>query len=674
MPRVARAALRAVLAALSLTAAVEHAQAQAPIEAADPTAPEDGVEVVVTGERSLRRGRRDRTSASTVLDRRALRAPGKTSADILTDAPGIQVARRGAGSDLATATLRGATSAQTPVYVAGVRVNDDLTGTADLSLVPTFMLHSVEIYRGGAPAEADRFGLGGAVFFEPRLPRGTHAGGGATVGSFGYHQTWLGASSGSGDTAAIVAVGREAATNDYPFVDDRGTRFDTSDDAEVRRVNADYESFSAWSVARTKLDSARVTAVVHALGREQGVTGLSVIPARDARGRAQRALGAIRAEVPCDSARTCRFDLQTSVLVTRLGLLDPARELGLGTTGQHVAAERFAQRAGVAADLAPEVAIGTFVDQGFDQLRVERVEAPGARARRTSTRLAASATLKPATALELTTVAALLREETAGGQRPSDDDAGTFDGSLRGGARADLAPITLFANAGRYVRTPTLGELYGVSGSARGNPLLAPEQGVNADLGGRLDADGDDFSFAAEVWAFARFASDLIAYRRTALGATTPFNVDTARVLGAEAVGSLDLWRHVQLDLVLTALDPRDTSDGVSRDRDLLPFIARLTMVPSVRVYAERPLDAVHLSHASLGARLLHRSSRVADPAGLIVLDALTTLELDLMLLFADDKIAVRGRVENVTDDRATDVVGFPLPGRGGYASAEVWW
>ena len=71
----------------------------------------------------------------------------------------------------ATAAVRGATALDTPVYLAGVRLNDDVGGTADLSLVPLWLIHHVEIYRGHAPLHADRLAPGGAICFSASAPR-----------------------------------------------------------------------------------------------------------------------------------------------------------------------------------------------------------------------------------------------------------------------------------------------------------------------------------------------------------------------------------------------------------------------------------------------------------------------------------------------------------------------
>src|SRR5262249_20690611 len=122
---------------------------------------DDDAHVVVHGTGPTS-GPRDRTAASTTVAGEELRRPGASAAEVLARVPGVQVTRTGSSSDLSTAAIRGATSAETPVYLAGVRLNDDLTGTADLSTVPLYMIQRVEVYRGNAPLDADRLGIGGA--------------------------------------------------------------------------------------------------------------------------------------------------------------------------------------------------------------------------------------------------------------------------------------------------------------------------------------------------------------------------------------------------------------------------------------------------------------------------------------------------------------------------------
>src|SRR5262245_40523096 len=98
----------------------------------------------VRGE-SLATPPKEPSMAGSVIREERLRAPGLEASDVLRTQPGVAVLDTGGYGSLSTASIRGATAAETPVYLAGVRLNDDVGGTADLSLVPLWMVHRVEI-------------------------------------------------------------------------------------------------------------------------------------------------------------------------------------------------------------------------------------------------------------------------------------------------------------------------------------------------------------------------------------------------------------------------------------------------------------------------------------------------------------------------------------------------
>jgi vitamin B12 transporter len=107
---------------------------------------------------------------------------------------------------------------------------------------------------------------------------------------------------------------------------------------------------------------------------------------------------------------------------------------------------------------------------------------------------------------------------------------------------------------------------------------------------------------------------------------------------------------------------------------DLIPYQSRLVATARTELYVRRPLGGSALERTAIGGRVSHRSSRVADAAGLIVLDAQTSFDLDLTVLLLSERIALRAAAENVFDARRFDVLGFPLPGRSYHAAAEAWW
>jgi iron complex outermembrane receptor protein len=126
--------------------------------------------------------------------------------------------------------------------------------------------------------------------------------------------------------------------------------------------------------------------------------------------------------------------------------------------------------------------------------------------------------------------------------------------------------------------------------------------------------------------------------------------------------------------LSVSLLDPRDVSPGRTTTSDLLPYKSRLTLSSLVELYAEQLLPALEIDRAALGARVHHRSSSVADPAGLIEIAAQTTFDLELGVMLADRRLALRAAVENALDASHVDILNYPLPGRRFYASAELWW
>ena len=666
------------LAALASSGAARADEDESKQDSGDTATPmPEPIDVTVRGQRlGAPVSRRDPTAASTVVTGEDLRQPGVTAAGALSRVPGVQVTRSGSGAELATASIRGATSAQTPVYLAGVALNDDVTGTADLSTVPLWMLHRIEVYRGNAPEHADQLGIGGAVFFEPRLPQRSEIGIGQEVGSFGARGTWVAATAASQSSAALVGLRRDASRGDYPFLDDRGTRFTTDDDREVRRENADFTSYDAWAIGRQSMGpSTQITSVVHALDREQGVTGLAVVPARHARARVQRLLGAVSARSSCGDEDACQLELSSAIVRSGSRIADPSRELTLLTTSLHSAGTRFVQHVRVQQRFGQAVKLGVSARRAYEQLGIDRMGGASLRSQRQATRFGLSSTVDGPG--ELSWIGLLAGElHDTDGSGPAARSQVELSGRL--GVRwQPTRAWTVLANAGRYTRVPSLGELYGVSPVVLGNSDLTPERGVSVDAGVRVEPrDGDPrgLSGYGEVFGFARTVDALIAFERSSFGVVRPFNVGSARLIGAEAMAGLLALDVLRSELSVTVLDPRDTSGTSQGANDILPFRSRLIASDIVELFTEPSAHPGGLDRAAVGARVSYRASQYADRAGLVVIEAQTALDLELSSQWLERRLAARVAARNVLDARQFDTVGYPLSGRSLHASVEAWW
>ena len=627
---------------------------------------EPETEIVVSGHKSTRPLAEPTLSASRIAAEELAR-PGASAAAVLRHVPGVQVSETGASSDLATASVRGATSAQTPVYLAGIRLNDDVTGTADLSLIPLWMLERADVYRGNAPADADHLGIGGAIYFEPRLPRVNRVRAGAQVGSFGERAGWLGAEIARRDDAALVAVRRAGARNDYSYRDDRGT-VDPADDRSRARPNADSADWDLWAVGRTSLSrhGARLTTVFNALDREQGVSGLAAMPALRSRAHSTRLLAGLSAKVPCGSDPRCVITLGSQASSASLRLSDPDRELGLLAPRLDSHGTRFAESARVLLRGAVLRAVfGANVE--FERLALSGATSLGATRSTLSGRVGLSAALTSQT--EVSLLSRLTCDRTRGTEPARDCADLTPEGRL--GLRQRWGAFELRTNLARYVRVPTLAELYGISAVVRGSSQLLPEQGFGWDLGARWEAPLGPVWAYLDAFGFARTVSNLIAFRRSSLGAVQPFNVGRARILGAELEAGAAYAEQLRVALALTLLDPRDTTAGRTLQNDLVPYQSRIQ--GSLLVGGSIDPELRPVRRVGLDARLGHRGSRLADPAGLLVLPASTVLDLGASLVFGrDSEISLRAALDDVFDARHFDFIGYPVPGRTWHLSCEA--
>lgn len=637
------------------------------------TAARAETEVVVQGNRLERRSPRDPTAHSTVFRRQELTMPGASAATIVSRSPGAQVQRTGAASEAATLSLRGGPSSQLPVYLGSIALNDEVTGAADLSLMPLFFIERVEVYRGHAPSFADRLGLTGALVIEPRLPRRSEWYGGASVGSYGATTLYTGGGVGNEHSSSLVALQRTTAANDYPYWDNRGTVKNPLDDRRVLRQNADAETLELWATGQYRPTSTtRLRWLVHGLEREQGVTGLSIIPAHHARARTTRELGALTATLACRANRSpddCNIELQSQWQRTTFGFDNPFLELGYRVSHVDSSSTRASERLRLNHRVLRQWSLGWLLgaDVGaLDWLNRGDV-ALGAQRRSGLFGINSSVAATP----ELIIVAL--------GRLPIDNTIAEGVGRWQnlpsgrlGASYALTSNLSLLANVGSYGRVPTLAELYGISANVRGNPQLRAERGLSEDFGLRWRWFQGSLGGNAEAVVYHQRTSDLVAWQRTSFAQVAPYNIGRARLVGAEFSSSIAWAQSLALEGVASLLDPRDVTPNRVYANDILPYRSRFT--GHVRFDARLPQKAAlpGIRDAGIGATLLYRSSRYSAQAGNAVLPSSTSLDLDARFVLRPIPLTVRGAIMNLLDRQNYDLLGLPLPGRSYFVGAEV--
>jgi vitamin B12 transporter len=611
--------------------------------------------------------------AGSVIVRERLAAPGLEAQDVLRTQPGVEVTESGGFGMPATAAVRGATAADTPVYLAGVRLNDDVGGTADLSLVPLWLIDRIEVYRGNAPLEADRLGPGGAIFFEPRRPTRPMGGAGYYGGSWGASKGWAYAGTRSGPAAVLVGVSGDAATNRYPFVNDHGTLFEPQNATPDTRQNADERTLEGWALARVELGAgATLDLVANAVSREQGVPSLALLQTRRARERTGRELASLGLSVPIGGATHATLDARTSLIIGSNAYSDPLLELSLYTRELRIVGRRVEQTVAAAVDVTPALRARPVVTVAHEGIDRDPSDIPLGKAHREFARAAVGADDR---ATDWLTFHALASGECHHTGASSDTICNVLEPTGRIGIELGSQHVRVLSNFGRYVRVPTLGEVYGVSGTVHGNGALAPEAGLTGDVGIRAQTAPSALVYGAYVdgFVFARWADGLIAYERTGQGYVTPYNVGRARLVGLELLTGVAITPAVRFEVAATWLDPRDTTPGRTTVNDILPFRSRLIVAPRLRGDWKTP-SRDGLSGLGGEVRAVYQSNRYVDPAGLGLIPEQATVDLEGDASFFDGRLTARARVADLFDSIRTDIVGYPLPGRSFYAGLEASW
>lgn len=630
--------------------------------------------------------------SASVVRGEALREPGAQVADVLSRSPGVQVNRTGSSADLSTASIRGDEGSQVPVYLAGIRLNDDIVGVADLSRVPLFMIERIEIYRGTAPLRVARGGMNGALLFEPVLPTTNSARVGASAGSFGSAALWAGAAGATswgedqdGRKARFstsLSYRRAGAENDYMYPDDAGTAFVTADDERVARINADHSESDLWMLSRGSIPleggQATTTLVFNHFEREKGVSGLALLPAQSARASLGQELVGVSTRLPCSLGLTgCQWSLSSSLLTSRLTTTDPDAELSLGATAVAQHNQRVTNEAQLL--LRPTNVLSGHLGASFETSRIsiDSLAMPLARGQEAYFGASGSVGVAPRPGMLFRGVGRASCLDASG----TDAGAASTGGRRltwsechpegRVGASVLLSPpLRVRAIVARGIRYPTLGERFGVSAVTRGNSALGIEKAWSFDVGATYEHPLRKWgSFWIDASAFSRLATDLVAFRRSSLGYVRPYNVARSRFFGGELSAELDVWGNFRSRSSLGLLDPRDVTQERIVENDLIPFRSRLTVSQEVEIYTRDVSDVV--DHLGLITYLTYRSGRVADPAGLIVIPQQVVVDVAARAR-VHDKLDLKLRGENLFQSARFDALGFPLPGRAVFVSAEV--
>jgi iron complex outermembrane receptor protein len=601
---------------------------------------------------------------------------------ILSQMVGVRITQYGGLGSFATVSIRGSSSSQVRTFLDGIPVDDPYLGITNVADLPLGGVDRVEVYRGFSPPVLGGSAIGGAVQLVTRMdgPRDHLVSGleaSASAGSFDTGKEALSLWLKPGSFRFFAHATHAESAGDFEFVDDNGTQENPDDDEKAIRTNNRYNAWSGILRASAPVPHAgTVTLGYYDAARENGVPGLGSNQSATARSQRRRRLGQLRMDGVAQLDDRLTWSASGFYHRTEEQFHDPGGEI---TPAPQETDHRINAYGGNARlkYLVPGTsfsleALASATTEQFDPAQTvpEPTNGPD-RWRRTMTiALGGDAYLIGQTLV----VSGLFRYERHsdefGGDAvypwapPSPEGEYTHDAnSPSAGARWRVRPwLTLKGDIGRYYRLPTFLELFGNIGSVTGSADLVPESGVNRDAGVAVNLASAGFarSLFAEVSCFDNTVDNLILFFPNSAHTTKPTNIGAARIRGIETSASAGLGKSCELAASYTYLRTEDTSGIPYYAGNELPSRPAHDLNVSLS-YTYRALRTTY-EYQYLGANYMDRANfRVADARSLHALIATLRMPVDGVSL------TVEGR--NLSDEQASDVSGFPLPGRSVYST-----
>jgi len=596
-----------------------------------------------------------------------------TVPQVLEESVGLTVRRFGGLGAFSTASIRGSSAEQVTILLDGVPLNRGKSGAVNLSTLPLRSLEKVEVYRGVSPLRFRSSAVGGVINLVTKSPEEEPAFDlGASYGSFGTYESTLTGSGRSGRTGWLLSADLMGSDGDFGYLDDNGTRVNPDDDVVTKRKNNHFDSQSL--LAKLNFAPAPETKIEFLndfFHKFEGVPGLGAFQSETADLDTLRNVTSLK--LRRDGWLSPAFSAEGGawLLYEKTGFRDLLGEIGTGRQDNRNETIAFGLDAHGEYFLGDRQRLSLVLSARHERFDSEdRLSSlpEGDTQRRNVFRFGVDdeiSLLEDRLVLLPQLLYTYLQNDFGGslpfafGPLPEKDDDDFLSSRL--GARCALGGgWSLRGNAGRYFRYPNFSELFGDRGGVIGNPDLAPEEGINADIG--ISFEGRDLNAAGlvldrlflEAVFFYSEVDDLILFVQTSQRTVKAENVSSAETRGIEASWAATFFRHLEISGNYTWMDAVNTSDISYLNGKRLPGRPEHELFNRAALFNR---------WGRIFWEYNHIADNFLDQANFEKVKSRSIHNLGITL-GPWRKMTATFEVKNLGDEQVADVMGFPLPGR----------
>jgi iron complex outermembrane receptor protein len=605
------------------------------------------------------------------------------AASLVEPLPGVHVRRLGADDSFATLSIRGSSSTEVAIYLAGVPLSGGADPTLDLATLPLWPGARARVYRSFAPAALGPGSLGGTLVLDvpsPRAPEATDVW--AAFGSFGSRRLRIGDTRSIGEVHVASGISASRSDDDFEYLDPLATA-QGNGDVYTTRKNAGHAAAAGLASVGIPAGRGALTITTLAQARRQELPGTVNAPTFFQRLDSSRLLEAIELTEPIASGTT--FGIRAWGRREGISVHD-ARDSAAATFGPTSTDDAIVAAGGSTGvkSRSPGLLLEARIDGSGE--RYEPGTWVGATQPGGATRTRAGAGLDVRTgkerhiALAASVRGDLWNDASGGDDKTEVRPTGNIGIELPIGGRDDpmWGPmrdpyVTLAAHAGLLARPASFVERFGDRGAFIGDPSLRPEAARTIDAGARTSQRFGVVRLHGELVGFATWADDLIVFvAQGAYGRAKATNIGQARLFGLEAEAGARI-ETFDMRVSYTGLSTLNDSEPggpplPGRPEHDLVVDAAYTVGPTRVRYG---IDVIAGTHADLTGVIVV-PDRVLQSVGLrLEVPGMRGLSvaLDVRNLF-DVRVAEYAGALGPVRAPIGDLFEYPLPGRSFLASA----
>lgn len=593
----------------------------------------------------------------------AAEAPlSERASDILQKQTGVQVNRAGAPGTQSVLAIRGMSPDQVDYFIEGVPLPRPLATPPNLETLPLPLFSAVDIYPSFVPSHLPGANIGGALNFRLLRPEGEAARFLTQV----TQNSLLGTSvmAARQTRSSLNFVSFEQSRNRYEYTSNNGTQENKSDDRVLQRLNEDFTRAGYTGFGSITAGKWQIAGLGDLYHSERGIPGVQNLPIESARRSEQRFSGAVKAARPLSESLSLQLIGTTSF--DRSELSDPKRELiaatrQLSESPQILAGASLAFRTHTvdAALHARAKYQSIAIDRGEIASRHEGQGTANAAYDTNLFRVAAQAGFTATEDKAAQNAFYASRETVFNTTGLSASGLVALRPLAMLDASADRSALEIYGQATSAFRNPTLYERFGDGLFVTASEFLRSERAITNAVGVRGAQKcpaGMICSWRSEAWLTG--AKDFILFTQNSSRTLIAVNASSAQIAGLESELQLHLPERFLFSLRYTYLEARDYGSIPYYQDKYLPFRPRHHAVATLTLILGQVRSITSAEFRGAVFRDRYNSYGFYLPSKVLVDSG-----IDYTLQAGATHI-LNFTVKNITDDRETDFVGYPLPGR----------